>query len=76
MKPTRKRMKNCPHCCQTITYSVYKKHKEEFYDVTNKQWTLAHHSTEEDSSVENPGCRRRSNQVRESIYSDILFGGS
>ena len=49
MEPTRKRMRDCPHCHRTVTYSVYKKHKEEFYDKTSKQWTVAHRSAEENS---------------------------
>lgn len=49
MEPTRKRMRDCPHCSETVTFSVYKKHKEEFYDKTTKQWTVAHRSDKENS---------------------------
>ena len=28
----RKRTRYCPHCDEDLTYLVYKKHKEEFYD--------------------------------------------
>lgn len=44
MESTRKRLRYCEHCSQTVTYPVYKKHKEEFYDPTSKQWTITHHS--------------------------------
>ena len=36
-----KRVRYCQHCCQNVTYRVYKKHQEEFYDVTSKQWIVA-----------------------------------
>ena len=42
-------MRYCQHCCQNVTYPVYKKHKEEFYDATSKQWVVAHRSAEKGS---------------------------
>ena len=34
----RKRTRYCPHCDEDVTYLVYKKHKEEFYDPIKKAW--------------------------------------
>ena len=34
----RKRTRYCPHCDEDVTYLVYKKHKEEFYDPIKKVW--------------------------------------
>jgi len=34
----RKRTRHCPHCDQDVTYLVYKKHKEEFYDPIKNVW--------------------------------------
>ena len=42
MESARKRLRYCEHCSQTVTYLVYKKHKEEFYDSTGKQWMVTH----------------------------------
>ena len=33
---TRKRW--CEHCCEALSYPVYKKHKELFYDSNTKTW--------------------------------------
>ena len=38
MEPLKKRVRYCQHCCQNLTYPVYKKHKEEYYDAKSKQW--------------------------------------
>lgn len=39
---TRKRARYCPHCSEIVTYLVYKRHKEEFYDARKKEWTTCH----------------------------------
>ena len=38
MEPLKKRVRYCQRCCQNLTYPVYKKHKEQFYDEKNRQW--------------------------------------
>ena len=38
MEPLKKRVRYSQHCCQNLTYPVYKKHKEQFYDEKNWQW--------------------------------------
>ena len=47
MEPSRKRMRYCEHCCQTVTYPVYKKYKEEFYDLKNNHWVVKERTTQE-----------------------------
>ena len=47
MEPSRKRMRYCEHCSQTVTYPVYKKHKEEFNDSKNKHWIVRERTTQE-----------------------------
>ena len=37
---SRKRMRHCKHCGKYITYPVYKKHKEEFYNAVTKEWIV------------------------------------
>ena len=37
---SRKRMRFCEHCNKEVTYPVYKKHKEEFYDYERKEWKI------------------------------------
>ena len=39
----RKRTRYCPHCNEHVSYLVYKRHKEEFYDIRTKEWNT-HHS--------------------------------
>ena len=29
----------CPHCNKEVSYSVYKRHKEMFYDCRHMEWT-------------------------------------
>lgn len=45
----RKRTRYCPHCDEDVTYLVYKKHKEEFYDLTKKVWRCKTHFEELDA---------------------------
>ena len=28
----------CPHCDKEVSYSVYKRHKDMFYNYCNKEW--------------------------------------
>ena len=38
----RKRTRHCPHCKEYVSYLVYKRHKEEFYDIRAKKWNTCH----------------------------------
>ena len=38
----RKRTRYCPHCKEHVSYLVYKRHKEEFYDIRTKEWNTRH----------------------------------
>ena len=34
----RKRTRFCHHCKEDVTYLVYKRHRDEFYDARLKKW--------------------------------------
>ena len=36
----RKRTRLCKHCGKYLTYPVYKKHKEGFYNPVTKEWIV------------------------------------
>ena len=44
----RKHTRYCPHCDKNISYSAYKRHKQEFYDSDKKEWAKCHATVEED----------------------------
>lgn len=57
---SRKRMRFCEHCGKEITYPVYKKHKEEFYDHRKKEWKVKYKSYPEEVDAEDDAVIRDS----------------
>ena len=49
---SRKRLRFCEHCGKEVTYPVYKKRKEEFYDYHKKEWKLKYKSYAEEVDAE------------------------
>jgi len=57
---SRKRMRFCEHCGKELTYPVYKKHKEEFYDYHKKEWKFKSKSYPEEVDAEDDALIRDS----------------
>ena len=55
---SRKRLRFCEHCGKEVTYPVYKKHKEEFYDYHKKEWKLKYKSYAEEVDAEDDSVIR------------------
>ena len=49
----RKRTRFCYHCRESVTYLLYKRHKEELYDAHAYKWTTVHGREEDSSNDEN-----------------------
>ena len=49
----RKRTRFCYHCRESVTYLVYKRHKEEFYNAHVNKWTTVDGREEDSSDDEN-----------------------
>jgi len=63
MESARKRLRYCEHCSQAVTYPVYKKHKEEFYDSTSKQWMVTHRSGKKCSKLFDPSLDAEDDEI-------------